>query len=331
VTRRGLVLGAGGVLGFAWTVGALVALEQVEGFDARDVEVCVGTSAGSVAAAMLGCRISAAHLLAHQRGELPGPEDPLVSPLVSWNHDSGTGGSLPPRPKLRVGSPRLAWQVARRPRRFPPTAAVSAMLPQGRGSLGPVTRLVAALAADRSWPQQWPQHPVPWVVAMDYDTGRRVAFGRAGAPPATLAAAVTASCSIPGWYPPAVIDGRRYVDGGTCSATSVDLLAGEGLAEVYVLAPMTSFAYDQPRSAAARLERRWRRAWTRRMVREAAKLQAAGTHVTLLGPGPEDLAAIGVNLMDPRRRLAVLETSLRTSEAALRRDASPSPRSPSPR
>ena len=32
-------------------------------------------------------------------------------------------------------------------------------------------------------------------------------------------------------------------------------------------------------------------------------------------PGPEDLAVMGANLMDPRRRRAVLETSLRTSAA----------------
>jgi NTE family protein len=39
--------------------------------------------------------------------------------------------------------------------------------------------------------------------------------------------------------------------------------------------------------------------------------------VTLLGPGREDLEAIGVNLMDHRRRTAVLDTSLRTTAAAL--------------
>jgi NTE family protein len=37
----------------------------------------------------------------------------------------------------------------------------------------------------------------------------------------------------------------------------------------------------------------------------------------MLGPGADDLRAIGVNLMDPSRRDAVLETSLRTSRAAL--------------
>jgi NTE family protein len=37
----------------------------------------------------------------------------------------------------------------------------------------------------------------------------------------------------------------------------------------------------------------------------------------VLTPGPEDLAVIGANLMDARRRQAVLETSLRTCPRAL--------------
>jgi NTE family protein len=69
----------------------------------------------------------------------------------------------------------------------------------------------------------------------------------------------------------------------------------------------------------ARAERRWRRMLTRRVLAEAEAARATGTAVTLLGPGPEDLAAIGANLMDPRRRQAVLATALRTSAEALRR------------
>ena len=57
---------------------------------------------------------------------------------------------------------------------------------------------------------------------------------------------------------------------------------------------------------------------TKRLVGEVKKVAGTGTRVTLLGPGAEDLSAIGANLMDPRRREQVLETSLRTSAAALR-------------
>jgi NTE family protein len=86
---------------------------------------------------------------------------------------------------------------------------------------------------------------------------------------------------------------------------------------------MVSFAYDSPSGVAARLERRIRRAITRRLMREAEKVQAAGTRVTMLGPGPEDLDTIGANLMDASRRDVVLATSLRTSTEALRRGADP--------
>jgi NTE family protein len=200
--------------------------------------------------------------------------------------------------------------------------------------------------------ERWPARPAPWVVAVDYDRGRRTVF-RAGqatrsrlAPPrsagwgnarrrgssavpalpygaqpppaVSLADAVVASCSIPGWYPPVVINGRPYIDGGAASNASVDLLAGLGLDEVYVLAPMASTRPDSPRTAVARVERMVRRAVTRHILGDAARLEAEGTRVTVLTPGPEDLEVIGVNLMDPSRRTAVLDTAVRTTAAELR-------------
>jgi NTE family protein len=310
--RRGIVLGAGGVLGAAWTLGALSALATVEGFDARDADVIVGTSAGSVLGALLGAGVSVQSLLDHQLGHRV-TDGPLAG--YSFDYDRATGGALPGRPRPGIGSSRLLVRAVRQPRRVTPLAVMASVLPEGRGSLWSVPHLVDAVTPGG----EWSPHPRLWVVAMDYDTGDRVAFGREGAPRAGLAEAVQASCSIPAWYAPVTIDGRRYVDGGTCSATSVDLLAGEELDEVYVLAPMASFDYDHPRGLAARAERAFRRTVTRRMLGEAAKVRWAGGAVTMLGPGREDLEAIGTNLMDPSRRRVVLETSVRTTAEALRR------------
>lgn len=55
---------------------------------------------------------------------------------------------------------------------------------------------------------------------------------------------------------------------------------------------------------------------TSALNREVALLRNRGLDVTVLTPGPEDLAAMGGNPMDSRRREAVFETSLRTSVAA---------------
>jgi NTE family protein len=80
---------------------------------------------------------------------------------------------------------------------------------------------------------------------------------------------------------------------------------------------MVSFALDRPASLLERAERRWRLQVTRRCLREGEKVHRLGTEVTVLGPGPEDLAQMGSNLMAAQRRRDVLETSLRTSAAAL--------------
>jgi len=307
--RRGLVLGAGGVLGFAWAVGALQALQDAEGWDVRTAEVFVGTSAGSVTAALLGSGVGVGSMINHQRGVVAEGD-----PRIDYDHDSDSGGALPPRPKrLLPGSTSLLVRTALHPRRYPPMAAITSWLPAGRGTIAPVGRLIDGVVPHG----EWAPHRDTWIVAMDYETGKRVPFGRIGSPPAALSDAVMASCAIPGWYTPISIDGRRYVDGGTCSATSLDLLAGRGLDEVVVVAPMASFTYDAPPSLGGKLERRLRRLVTRRLLNESSKVRAAGTAVTLLGPGLEDLEAIGANLMDPRRRERVLETSLRTTAAAL--------------
>jgi NTE family protein len=239
---------------------------------------------------------------------------------VRWLREAGVGdldeGPLPPRPQWRAGSPRLILHTLRAPHRVHPGVGASAWLPRGRARHETLDAMVQALQQHGPRPVHgWVDTPT-WIVTVDYDSGRRVIFGRDRAPEAELADAVVASCSIPGWYVPRDIGGRRYVDGGVRSPTSLAVLARAGVAEVYVLSPMASLVTDRPGTRLERLERRLRALVTRSLLREAQALRAQGIRVTLLTPGPEDLAAMGVNLMDPTRRAAALETSLRTSAAA---------------
>src|SRR4029453_18224669 len=282
----------------------------------------VGTSAGIAVPAALRCGVAVEDIVDHQRGT------PLALLPSLSEIDRDAGGPRPPLPRMRVASPRLLLSTALAPHRVYPWVAASALLPQGRArhtALEGLVRGLLAQAEARAWPaiaptgrEGWAPGGETWVMAVDYDSGRRVAFGRAGAPPATLPEAVVASCSIPGWYRPTTIGGRRYVDGGgPPPPTSRDVLAGVHPDEVYVLAPMASYVVDAPRNAYARLERRFRWLITIGLQREARKVEARGIAVTVLTPGPEDLTAIGANLMDPRRRIRVLDTSLRTSAAAL--------------
>ncbi|OIV37575.1 hypothetical protein BIV57_10240 [Mangrovactinospora gilvigrisea] len=308
--RRGLVLGGGGLLGAAWTIGALCAVQEALEWDPRDAEAIVGTSAGSVVGALLAAGIGAEELRDHQRGVRPAT-GPLAG--VQVDYDTMTGGAVPRAPRPGIGSPAMLRRTVRHPRSYPLQTTVSAFLPQGQGDIHPVGRLIEAIGGTGAGSP----HPGLRLVAVDYTTGERVAFGDPEAPPAGVADAVKASCAIPGWFAPVVIGDRPYVDGGTWSATSVDLLVGAGLDEVIVLAPMASRETDRPRTVMGRLERRYRRAVTRHLLREARALRSTGTRVQLFGPGPEDLAEMGANMMDPAPRLSVLARAAATMKAQL--------------
>jgi NTE family protein len=313
--RIGVVLGAGGVLGAAWTAGALVALQERLPRPLGEAELIVGTSAGSVMAAALRCGVGVQEIVDHQRGV-------HLTALPHLRDLDGESGPMPPLPRMRIGSPELLARTALAPHRVRPWVAASALMFQGRGQLNSLELLVEAMVAlDGRARAGWPRRET-WIMAVDYRSGRRVAFGRSGAPEAALADAVVASCSIPGWYRPKLIDGHPYVDGGVCSSTSLDLLSRVDLDEVYVLAPMASYEPDNPWHPALRLERVFRRILTLALTREVRKVRASGKTVTVLTPGPEDLAAIGANMMNPTRREQVLETSLRTSGAAFSQPSS---------
>jgi NTE family protein len=307
--RTALVLGAGGVLGAAWMTGALAALADRLPCAAGDVDVIIGTSAGSVLAAALRCHAPFEEMVAWQRGQATGI---LTESAALAAQDR----PLPPLPRWRFGSVPLARTALLTPHRVPPWVAASAWLPHGRGQHTALRSLVSALHQRVESAAPWVGDHT-WIAAVDYDTGQRVLFGRDGAPRASLPEAVVASCSIPGWYEPAVIAGRRYVDGGVRSMTSLDMLGGTDVQEVYVLAPMASTEPDHPRQPHLQMERRLRQVLTLALVRQARALAARGKRVTVLTPGPRDLAAMGINLMDSRRRQAVLELSFRTSADAL--------------
>ena len=208
--RRGLVLGGGGVLGAAWMIGALSAVSDAYEWDPRDAEIVVGTSAGSVVGAMLACGLGVETLINHQRG-IVAPGDPDIG----FDPDTAAGGTLPPRPQLRIGSASLLAKTVLHPRRLPVLAALSGLAPRGRGTLAALEELVRQVNPDGTWPE----HPAAWMIAMDYDAGKRVAFGSPGAPEASLSDAVMASCSIPGWFAPIGFPARRKSARTTISIT----------------------------------------------------------------------------------------------------------------
>jgi NTE family protein len=313
--KTGLVLGAGGVLGGAWLTGAVHALARETEWDPGNAEYVVGTSAGAMIGSLLAAGVPPWFMVAHSRGEsFEGLAGPDGRPAADADRAAGAVFRLHRGlPGLGPGSLRMALTALANPLGHTPLQLLAGWLPAGLLSTEPLKEVVGRAVEGR-----WVEHPNFWAVACDYRSGRRVPFGREASPRAPIADAVAASCAIPGVYRPVEIGGRRYVDGGVCSASSLDLLAGRGLDLVICLNPLSGGAGTpaDPRDWFGAFSRG---ANGRRLAHEARKVRRLGTEVLTIEPTPDDLRAMGRNLMSAKRRRQVIETAERTVLEQLRR------------
>lgn len=304
--RVAVVLGAGGSVGHAFHGGVLAAVQDVTGFDAREADLLVGTSAGSIVATLLAGGVSATDLAAPSLGRPRSPEgEQLIRRATSAGSRSpareDTGWGLGP------AAPRLLARQLARPWRARPGVVAAAALPRGGIAHDHVAGHVPALFGD-DWPDR------VWIPAVRLEDGARVVFGRDDVPGAGLADAVTASCAIPGWFRPVVVGGQHYVDGGAHSPTNLDVVAGGGYDVVVVSSPMS-----------VGRRRRWgldvlpRLAWGAMLASERSTVEADGAVVVPLVPGADDQRAMGLQPLDQRRRHAVTRQAYDTATARLRR------------
>jgi len=300
-----LVLASGGTLGEAWMSGVLAGIEDASGHDFRTTESLVGTSAGSLVAAAL---------VAGQRPRRPQAQAMQLASGAPAGADVASDGSssslttwLPISRNVLQGAAREAARVAGvaatplAPMALAigttgSTALRAALLGLAPGvdhSLSAIHDGVAETGARFDGRLR--------VVAVDRESGRRVVFGSPGAPDATVAQAVQASCSVPWIFAPVVIDGREYVDGGVWSNTNLDIAPAGRLTQVLCLNPIASLdiAIASPfgllRAIAGSTA-----------ALETLALRSRGAKVRMIGPGRDTARVMGPNLMDARHRELVL-------------------------
>ncbi|MEW2414590.1 patatin-like phospholipase family protein [Streptomyces sp. NPDC046866] len=251
-----LVLGGGGLTGVGWESGILYGLARA-GVDLAGADLVVGTSAGSLVGAQLASG--------------------LLTPRELYERQLGDASG---EPVARFGPGLIARYGA-------------AML-RSRNALAYRKRVGAlALAADTGGEEErrtvlrarlgspdWPERRLV-VTAVDALTGELTAFDKDSG--ASVLDAVSASCAVPGVWPPVTVGGRRFIDGGIRSATNADLAAG--YSRVVIVAPITLGSALVPSPAA-----------------QAAKLREAGARVLLITPSAQARKAFGRNVLDPARR-----------------------------
>ena len=300
MTRVGLVLGGGGVVGQAYHSGVLAVLQHDLGLDARTADVVVGTSAGSITGTLLRLGVSAEDLAAWTvKAPLSGEDDvllamaevpvPELAPFRPW--------TLLRRP-LRFPGPHMIGRALSRPWQFRPVAAGMALLAPGRHDV--VEQLAALWELEQPG---WPERDL-WICAVRRRDGRRVVFGRPGAPEASLHLAVGASCAVPGYFAPVQVGPHTYVDGGVHSSTNAAILRGQGLDVVIVIAPMSGPAGWQPDFFTAA-----RRHSERLMQRELRALRNEGIRTVVFSPGPDEQRVMGTDMMSRHRLDEVVSQS----------------------
>jgi NTE family protein len=285
-----LVLGGGGAAGNAWEIGIIAGLAE-GGVDLTGAaDLVIGTSSGATTAAQVRSGIPPAELLAA-----------VLRPSARPSRPAGQNHERPP--SLPVAT------VFERMRAIGAAATSAADLQRAMGAFGLESDSVLgpaagqqrrAMVAARLPHPDWPDRPMI-VVALNAHTGELATFDRDSG--VDLADAVTASTALPGMAPTHSINGTHYINGGVRSNENADLAAG--YANVVVLSPFggRSQAPPEPGAVPAGQFEGLRRMPGADLASHVEALRKQGSHVEVITPDADSLAAMGANQMDPATRI----------------------------
>jgi len=263
---KALVLGGGGTTGIAWETGILLGLHD-GGSEVIDAGLVVGTSAGSVVGAQITSGFPLEDLYARQLQPLEETKEQVVHfDMNELIHvfAAGIGAPDAQTARARVGAAALAVKTVPEQERL---EIITSRLPV----------------------QEWPHAQRLVIIAVDAQTGAWVPFDRdAGVP---LALAVSASCAVPGVYPPTTIEGHRYVDGGVRSGTNADIAKGYQRVLILRAETLDVSALDPQQTTPFMT-----------LDDEQAELEQSGSQVLVITPDKASAEARGPNPLDSSRR-----------------------------
>ena len=282
----GIVLGAGGPLGWAYHLGVLEGVRDAISREPANADRVVGTSAGAAIAATLLAGTPLEEVV-----EL------ISSPPTDAERDDMRSVTAKVRQEgLRALRP-VAPELVRCVRHVGVATALVGLLPAG---VFP-TLMLRKFAATHEWPSRL------WVPSVCLDDGRTVVFGRDQVP-ATLGDALEATSAVPGVFQPKLIDGVRYVDGAVASSTHADTLVPEGHDIVLVSAPTARPGRGPVRARARRM-----------LERETGDLRAAGSRPLVLVPDDDVMrAAEGFPRQRPDAATDIVEAARRQTVMAFK-------------
>lgn len=292
---RAVVLGGGGPVGVGWELGLAAGLAK-EGINLAEADLVVGTSAGSLAGALL-----------------TSGEDPIA--LVEEAEamfEAGVGDS-------GVDQVDMAGLAGLMEAMLGPEGPTDGPQPSEQERLAEVGAI--ALAADTIAEdafvgsvgsvlsgKPWPAHFA--CTAVDAATGEFQLWNAAAGAP--LDRAVASSCAVPGMYPPITIEGKRYMDGGVRTMHNADLAEGhEAVLVVSVMMTQLPPGIDDPRLSG----------FFARQNAGIEQLRSSGSNVEVIEPDVEflTLSGMGMALMDFTMVKAAADAGVRLGQQSAER------------
>jgi predicted acylesterase/phospholipase RssA len=339
-SRTALVLGGGGFTGGVYEIGALRALDLLSvNRSVNQFDVYVGTSAGSLVAALAANGVTPEQMMRVVNNQTPTPfRDINLDMLLRPNYREFARKGLQ-LPFQLVG---LARTVGTNLRAFSPVdlaIALTEALPSGIYTGAGIERYVRAVLADpdRTDDFRLLQNEL-YLAATDLDTCERIVFGAEGWDDVPISLAVAASAALPMVYKPVEVKGRELVDGGIVSTTNLDIAVEAGAEFIVVVNPLVPFVNDYSKEIPTLFGSRARRVSDmgfpkiayqtfkllayQRLHEMAARWQERypGVDIVLIEPEPDDELMFQTNILNYTSRIAVARHGFQSVTVRLAKD-----------
>ncbi len=248
--KTALVLAGGGIMGAAYEIGCLTALDRLfaPGFSATQFDLYVGVSAGSVIATLMANKIEPEALfraIANDESTVFNWRRKDIYRLDARGLLTSCGQVLRNLFKILGHYRRQSWTFSLNEM----FTILQEQFPSGLFSLDPMCQYLSESFRKEGILDDFRQLAAElYIPAYDIDHGRRVVFGSEGFENVRICQAVTASCAIPYFFRPYPIAGRNYLDGSVGRVSHLDIAVERGAELILLINPRVPMENDQERS-----------------------------------------------------------------------------------
>ncbi len=233
------MLCGGGITGLAYEIGALRALDDLlVDLTVNDFDIFVGTSAGSIAGALLANGVSPSAMAMGMAGINRDLRPPTQLDLYRPNVAELAARMLRLPGLLRD----MAWELARHPGKLGGLdflGMLSPLLPTGIFDHGALSGYLHNIFSLPGLTDDFRElDPELHIVACALDSDERVVFSRFRNAHVPISRAAAASSALPVLFKPIRIDGVDYVDGGIKGNASIDVAVEQGASLIVVVNPI---------------------------------------------------------------------------------------------